>query len=321
MENLLAILILVAFLLFIEGIYFFLRDRQVEREKKVRQRLVKLGGEIDGKKVSILRKKKLSTIPALDMILRNSGFFLHIDASLEEAGSEMKVDLFLVTSIACCVAAAVALLTLGQARILVGGGALFGLFLPYLFLKRKIKKRSEKITAQLPDTLELMTRSLRAGHALSTSFHLVAQEMPEPIATEFGKAFEHQKLGMPMEEALNSMVERTPNNMDMKIFVVSVLIQHETGGNLTEILENISYTIRERFKIKGHVKALTGEGRLSGWILGLLPVVMALVLLFVNPEYMNMLLDDRIGRMMLAGGVTMQLMGALVIRKIVNIKI
>jgi tight adherence protein B len=220
---------------------------------------------------------------------------------------------------------------------LAAGGLLFGVvlqwhiglsvllavscaFLPLLWLKLKRRSRFKKFAAQLPDALELIARALRSGHSIGAGFNLVAQEMNDPIASEFTKVFEEQNLGIPIDEALKNMVERIPN-LDLKFFSTAIILQRTTGGDLAEILDKIGELIRERFKIWGQVQALTGEGRLSGVVLLGLPPVLFAAVYKLNPEYLMVLFKDEMGIKMLAGAVVMQLLGALVIRKIVNIKV
>ncbi|TWT76848.1 Bacterial type II secretion system protein F domain protein [Posidoniimonas polymericola] len=194
------------------------------------------------------------------------------------------------------------------------------LFLPFLWLMMKRKSRLKKFAAQLPEALELIARALRAGHSLGAGMNLVAQEMSAPIAKEFGRAFEEQNLGMPMEETLDHLADRVPN-LDLKFFVTAVVLQRQTGGDLAEILDKIGRLIRERFKIWGQVQALTGEGRLSGIVLLALPPTLFATVYQMNPDYLMLLFTDELGKKMLVGGVVMQLLGAIVIRKIINIRV
>lgn len=188
----------------------------------------------------------------------------------------------------------------------------------YVFIKRK--RRVAAFTRQLPDALELVSRALRAGHSLAAGFSLVGDEMSDPISTEFNRCYEEQNLGIPLEEALEGMTERVPN-LDLRFFATAVILQRTTGGDLAEILDKIGHLIRERFKIWGQIQALTGEGRLSGIVLLALPPVLFVVMYRLNPEYTMVLFTDPIGQWMLGGAVALQLVGALVIRKIISIKV
>jgi tight adherence protein B len=192
--------------------------------------------------------------------------------------------------------------------------------LPFLWLYNKRRVRLKKFAAQLSDALELVARALRAGHSLAAGMHVVAEEMPSPIADEFGRVFEEQNLGIPIEDALKSMCERVPN-LDLRFFVTSVGIQRQTGGDLAEILDKIGYVIRERFRILGQVKALTAEGRLSGVVLIALPFGLFGFMLNLKPDYIEPLWTTELGRKMSIFAIIAQILGALVIRKIVNIKV
>ncbi len=193
-------------------------------------------------------------------------------------------------------------------------------FLPLFWLRTKRKMRLSRFAKQLPDALELIARALRAGHSLGSGFNLVSEEMEAPIGKEFSRVFEEQNLGIAMEEALENMSDRIPN-LDLRFFCTAINLQRQTGGDLAEILDKIGYIVRERFKIWGQVQALTGEGRLSGIVLLALPPALFAAVYYLNPDYVMPLFTDPMGRKMLAGGVVMQLLGALVIRKIINIKV
>jgi tight adherence protein B len=191
---------------------------------------------------------------------------------------------------------------------------------PFAWLLHKRWRRLKKFSAQLPDALELVGRALRAGHSLAAGMHVVAEEMPVPIADEFNRVYEEQNLGIPVEDSLKNMCERVPN-LDLRFFVTSVIVQRQTGGDLAEILDKIGYVIRERFRILGQVAALTAEGRLSGVVLIGLPFLLFLVMLHVKYDYIERLWTHPLGVKMSMVALAMQVVGALVIRKIVNIKV
>jgi tight adherence protein B len=191
---------------------------------------------------------------------------------------------------------------------------------PFAWLLHKRARRLKIFGSQLPESLELVARALRAGHSLAAGLHVVAEEMPNPIADEFNRVYEEQNLGIPIDEALKSMCERVPN-LDLRFFVTSVCIQRTTGGDLAEILDKIGYVIRERFRILGQVKALTAEGRLSGVILMALPFLLFLIMLHIKYDYVEKLWTTELGIKMSIYALIMQLFGALLIRKIVNIKV
>jgi tight adherence protein B len=191
---------------------------------------------------------------------------------------------------------------------------------PFAWLLAKRRMRLKAFAAQLSDALELVARALRAGHSLAAGMHVVAEEMPSPIAEEFGRVYEEQNLGITVEDALKGMCDRVPN-LDLRFFVTAVLIQRQTGGDLAEILDKIGYVIRERFRILGQVKALTAEGRLSGIILIALPFGLFLMMLHIKPDYIEKLWTHELGIKMSVFALIAQVVGALVIKKIVNIKV
>jgi tight adherence protein B len=191
---------------------------------------------------------------------------------------------------------------------------------PFAWLMHKRMTRLKTFASQLPESLELVARALRAGHSLAAGMHVVAEEMPSPIADEFNRVYEEQNLGIPIDEAMKAMCERVPN-LDLRFFVTSVVIQRQTGGDLAEILDKIGYVVRERFRILGQVASLTAEGRLSGVILMGLPFVLFLTMLHIKYDYIEKLWTHPLGVKMSVCALVMQLVGALVIRKIVNIKV
>ncbi|MBN2578271.1 MAG: type II secretion system F family protein [Pirellulales bacterium] len=192
--------------------------------------------------------------------------------------------------------------------------------MPLLWIVIRRKRRLKQFAAQLPEALEMIARALRAGQSMGFGFNLVAQEMGPPIGKEFNRIFEEQNLGIPVDQSLREMSERIPN-LDLKFFVTAVILQRQTGGDLAEILDKIGSLIRDRFRIWGQVQALTGEGRLSGVVLLALPFLLFVVVYQLNPKYLMTLFTDPLGTKMLVAAAVMQLLGALVIRKIVNIKV
>lgn len=196
---------------------------------------------------------------------------------------------------------------------------LFG-SMPLSWLLFRRRSRFKKFAKQLPDALELVGRALRSGHSLASGMQVVVSEMPSPISVEFANVYESQNLGIPIEQAMRDMLRRMPN-LDLKFFVTSVVIQRQTGGDLAEILDKISHIIRERFKILGQVQALTGEGRISGIVLMALPIALFFVVYHLNPDYIMLLFTDPLGRKMSAAAAVLQVLGAISIKKIVNIKV
>jgi tight adherence protein B len=192
--------------------------------------------------------------------------------------------------------------------------------LPWVWLWVKRASRLKNFAAQLPDAMELVARALRAGHSLAAGMHVVAEEMPAPISKEFARVYDEQNLGIPLEDALKGMCDRVPN-LDLRFFVTSVAIQRQTGGDLAEILDRIGHVIRERFKILGQVKALTAEGRLSGVVLIAMPIGLFFLMLWMKPDYIELLWTDPMGIKMSIAAVVLVLVGAYAIKKIIDIKV
>ena len=199
-------------------------------------------------------------------------------------------------------------------------GAAFGLAAPTFFLMRKRSSRLKRFEEQFPEALDLLSRAIKAGHAFQTAMGMVGEELPEPVGPEFRKTFEQQNFGLPLREALNQMTDRIPI-IDVRFFVTAVLIQRETGGNLSEILDNLAHVVRERFKVLRQVRVHTAHGRFTGWVLLALPAALAIALSFINPEHMNLLFDERMGQMMLMGAGVMQAIGYVWIRQVIKIEV
>jgi tight adherence protein B len=207
-------------------------------------------------------------------------------------------------------------------RMSVGwlGGGLLGAWLPFMFLRTKRTRRLRAFEEAFPEALDLMARALKAGHAFATGLKMVADEMPEPIGPEIRITFDEQNFGLPMKDALNNLTERIPN-LDVRFFTTAVLIQRETGGNLSEILENLAHVVRERFKILRQVRVYTAHGRLTGYVLLALPAFLGIALCFINPEHMQLLFREHLGHMMLGATVVMQTVGYFWIKKVVKIEV
>ena len=267
--------------------------------------------------VAQIVSKQYENKSAIEAIFSN---WFNLSRLFEQAEVEMSVATFIGICFGLATAATSLCAYLGlNIAIAPVVGLVFGA-LPLLWLLYRRKRRLNKFASQLPDALELIARALRAGHSLAAGFHLVSQESSNPIAKEFGQVFEEQNLGIPFEEALENLAERVPN-LDLKFFVTAIVLQRQTGGDLAEILDKIGRLIRERFQIWGQVQALTGEGRLSGVVLLALPPLLFVTVYRLNPEYLSLLFTDELGKKMLVGGIVMQIVGALVIRKIVNIRV
>jgi tight adherence protein B len=192
--------------------------------------------------------------------------------------------------------------------------------MPYFYVRHRRKVRLDKLEEQFPDALDFLSRSMRAGHAFSISLEMIGEEMPDPLGQEFRALFNEQNLGAPLDIALRNFSERVPL-LDVRFFTSSVLLQKQTGGNLSEILTRLAYVIRERFRLKGQVKAASAHGRLTATILTLLPIFTMLGLLAVAPGYLQSMANDSDGKWMIGGAVFAQILGNFFIKKIINIKV
>ena len=239
---------------------------------------------------------------------------------LRQADAPLKFDHFLALCAGAAALGALATTVAHAPTPLIPVGGVAGFALPWTWLWWRRKSRLSKFEKQLSDALELMARALKSGHSLASGLNVVASEMPAPIATEFRTVYEEQNLGIPLDQALRNLLTRVPN-MDLQFFVTAVVIQRQAGGDLAEILNKISYLVRERFKILGQVKALTGEGRISGVVLMALPIALFFAVYYLNPDYVMLLFNRDIGRKMITVAIVLQIVGAVVIKKIVDIKV
>jgi tight adherence protein B len=227
--------------------------------------------------------------------------------------------LFLVAAGAAVLLAVVAGIAVGSKWGWPFGGAL-GFSMPFMFLRIKRTKRMRAFEEQFPEGLDLISRALKAGHAFATGLKMVADEMPEPVGPEFRKTFDEQNFGLPMKDSLDNLTHRVPH-LDVRFFATAVLIQRETGGNLAEILENLSHVVRERFKILRQVRVYTAHGRFTGYVLLALPAVLCVALSFINPEHMKLLFHEPMGQMMLLGALVMQGIGFMWIKHVIKIEV
>lgn len=314
-----ALLIFLSLFFLIRVILKFLTDPQRRHQRRLKQRLREIDGIETAPNVATLLKKSTLKKSVMDENLDKFQLTIHLQTLIGRANVTWKMSTFLVvTALFGLVGLVVGLVTLGVLWGWVGGGV--GLFIPYNFLVRKGRKRLQKFEQQLPEALDLLARGLKAGHAFPSGLQQVAKEMPDPLGTEFSIVYSEFSHGRDMSSALLGLSKRI-NMRDLNFFTTAVLIQRETGGNLTDILEKISVLIRDRFQLRNQVKALTAEGRLSGLILILLPPVLVVLLMFVNPGYETVLFKHPVGQYMTGAAVALQILGMLLIRKIVNIKV
>jgi tight adherence protein B len=198
--------------------------------------------------------------------------------------------------------------------------AALGACLPMLFVLRKRSDRMRKFEEQFPESLEFVARSMRAGHAFSVSLEMIHREFQEPLGGEFRRTFEEHNLGMPLELALEKLGRRVPS-LDVHFFVSAVMLQKRTGGNLAEILDKLAYVIRERFKLRGRIRAISAHGKMTGTALTLIPIGVAIMMFWANPDYIRFFFEDEIGHYMMGAAIALQVIGYGVIQKIVNIEV
>jgi tight adherence protein B len=270
--------------------------------------------------VQLAREELLSEIPWLNRSLVKIQITSRIKRMIDQADVNITVmRLVLFSGIAGALGFLATYMVSPSLLLQLVVGVLAGSF-PFLHVMAKRKKRMNRFLQLLPDTLDLMSRGLSAGHAFTEALHMVSTEMPEPIAGEFRKTYDEQNLGLSLKLALENLVHRMPL-LDLRMCVTAILIQRETGGNLSELLEKVAHTIRERFRIKEDLKTLTLSSRWSAWLLCALPVGLAVYMSAMNPQYMEVMWRDPRGHKMLAVAAIMQVLGMLMVRKIMQIKI
>lgn len=309
------------FFLFLTYALFLLASRQSDaRQARLQQRVAEALQDFGSPdEVRISREDSIGGSPTINRLLSSLDFIKRIDRMIRQADLQITVSRLLAFCFAASLMAGLAAYTVVNS-LLALLLAMLAAALPILYVARERRKRLLKFNAQLPDTLDLLSRSLAVGHAFSESLHQVALEMPDPIAAEFRITFEEQKLGLSTKAALDGMTERVPLP-DLRLCVTAMHIQRETGGNLAEILEKVSQTIRERFKLMEDFRTMTTGARGSAWILCGLPFIIVFLITVLNPEYISVLLHDQRGHYILAAAAILQLLGIVTIRKILNIRV
>ena len=243
-----------------------------------------------------------------------------LEHKLVQAGLPMRGAEFMVICLGVALVCAVVLVLLSGSMLFSLIGGMTGGSIPLLILRIKIDRRRKAFNDQLSDTITLIANALRTGYSFMQAIEMVSREMAKPIGEEFAKVLKEMNLGVTTEEALNNMAKRV-NSDDLDLVITAVLIQRQVGGNLAVVLDSIANTIRERIKIKGHIKTLTAQGKISGIIVGMLPIVMGCIIYLLNPEYIKILFVHPMGKAMLVAGLVSQFIGMMVIRKIINIDI
>ncbi|HLA09822.1 MAG TPA: type II secretion system F family protein [Pyrinomonadaceae bacterium] len=320
---LISFLVFVFCLFLVLGAYLLATRGTDEKRRRLQQRLtdaLMLSAHTEDVEVILARNELMSEIPWLNRSLVRLQAALHIKRMLDQADLHITPSRLAMFSGMAGILAALAVSVLTPSLLVTFVAGFGAAALPFVHVWWKRKKRFDAFLEHLPDALDLMSRALSAGHAFAESLHMVSQEMPEPIATEFRKTYEEQNLGLSLKLALENLTERMPL-LDLRLCVTAILIQRETGGNLAEILEKVAYTIRERFRIMGDLKTLTTSSRMSAWLLCGLPIFVTFMITGMNPEYMSVLWTDPRGHYLIAAALFLQVTGMLIVRKILRIKI
>lgn len=302
------------------GVAMFLRG---DGDEKLEGRLSQLasGKKAPEKQESVLKDGALDGYEVGDSLLEQiSDKLSRFNLIFQQADTSLDAGKFVMICGGLAIGGGATVAFAGLHPAIILPAAICAGVLPLIWLIWRRKRRLSKFESQLPDAMELVARALRAGHSLGAGFQLVGQEMSEPLGKEFAQVFEEQNFGITLEESLGAITDRVPIT-DLKFFCTAVVLQRQTGGDLAEILDKIGRLVRERFQIRGQINALTGEGRMSGVVLLALPPVLMGVVYNLNPEYIKILFTDEMGQKMLLGATVMQILGAFVIKKIVNIKV
>lgn len=296
---------------------------EAQRKKKVVGMLETVAGKTPAPETTVLKDSAVQREDVLTRLLANLDLSKKVQAHIQQAGLDWTVGkLMLMSAVAALVGAVLGtkltvMMTPLLSAVALGLGAAF---LPYLIVLRKRAKRLGLFEEQFPEALDFLARAMRAGHAFSVSLEMLADESPEPLAREFRQVFNEQNLGSPIEQALKNLAVRMPL-LDVSFFVSAVMLQKETGGNLSEILNKLSYVIRERFKLKGQVKAASAHGRVTGLILTVMPIILMFALMAIAPGYLQGMAKDPDGKWLIVGAICGQFLGYFFIRRIINIKV
>lgn len=296
------------------------RDRRQRKEVAARLEGMASGAPGPDPFGELFRDTKLSEMTWMEPLMARLPHTRDLQHLLEQADVPWRVGTFFLLTVGASIAMGLAGYVVGRLWIVGIAAAAFGASLPYIYVKRRKAKRLEAFEEHFPEAIDLLGRAIRAGHAFSTGLQMVAEESPEPLAGEFRRVFEEQKFGLAIEDSLLALADRI-DLVDMRIFVTALLIQREVGGNLAEILDKISYTIRERFTIQRQVRVYTAQGRFTGYLLAILPFGVGFLIFLLNQEYMMILFENPTGRLMMAVAGLLQIVGFFVIRKIIHIEV
>jgi tight adherence protein B len=269
---------------------------------------------------ALLKTQNVGVMPSVDVAIGGTARGSAVAHWIEQSGTKASLSTMLLIAIVTGVVGAIPIAVFTHAAWSMPAGFALGASLPFFVLRMKRNRRLRAFEEQFPEALDLIARALKAGHAFATGLKMAADELHEPVGPEFRKTFDEQNFGLPLKDALDNLTVRIPV-LDVRFFATAVLIQRETGGNLSEILENLAHVVRERFKILRQVRVYTAHGRLTGYVLLALPAVLGLALMFINPDHMNLLFRERMGQMLLMTAAGMQTAGFLWIRQIIKIEV
>jgi tight adherence protein B len=272
------------------------------------------------KAAALVKVSNTGLVPGFDRMMAGTTKGSAISRWIEQSGMKASLSGVLIVSLVLAAIMAIVAAMVTHTRLSMPIGAAVGFSLPFLVLRSKRTRRLRTFEEAFPEALDLISRALKAGHAFATGLKMVADEMAEPIGPEFRKTFDEQNFGLPLKDSLENLTLRVPL-LDMKFFATAVLIQRETGGNLSEILENLAHVVRERFKILRQVRVHTAHGRFTGYVLLALPAALGVALVFINPDLMRLLFQERMGHMLLAGAMVLQTVGFFWIRAVVKIEV
>jgi len=271
-------------------------------------------------KLDLIRDELFSSIPTINKVLKGWAWPTRLRSFTAQAGMQLRPGkLMLISAVVGLTALEVTNIIYATFALSVAAGVIAAL-LPLAFVAIKRARRMAAFQRQFPEVIDLLSRSVRAGHSFGSGMEIVATDLPDPVSTEFRITFDEQRFGLPLRDALLNLSARVPL-VDVRLFVIALLVQKETGGNLVEILGNLAHVIRERFKIAGDVRVRTAQGRLTAGVLIALPLAMLIMLHLVNPDYIKVLFVEHVGKLMLLGAFILQAIGAIVIWRIVTIKV
>lgn len=324
MDNLMLLFCIVGFLavvLLFEGVFGVWRSSRSDEAQRLKRRLQALaaGGDLSLDS-GLVKERLLGATPALERMLQTMPRVHQLDRMLLQSGLNLTVSRFLGITAAAAVAALTLWIALPVPLLFAPAFVCAGAALPGLYVAHRRRRRLRAIEQQLPDALELMARALRAGHAFLSAMQMVGTEGPEPIAGEFRHAFDEVNYGVTMQDALVNLSRRVPV-ADLRFFVVAVAVQRETGGNLAELLDKLGALVRARFRLQGMIRVLSTEGRLSGWILTVLPFLLLAAINAINPRFMSILWRDSIGVMAMWIGAVLMVIGIFWMWRIVKIRV